>query len=191
MKTTIYLAVVIAFLSVTTNQSVLAQEKAIANKHFYSELFGPGYIFSINFDSRFMSNSRLGLGYRIGAGFDIHDFGVGVKHKSEWGYYYYDKTVTKTVYTIPVGINYVFGRENFPANFEVGAGTTFYTRKVVIDHFDLYYTEKAGYFTGHLSFMFRIAPVRGGFAFRIGFTPIIGTSGDLYPMGAVGFGYAF
>jgi hypothetical protein len=34
-------------------------------------------------------------------------------------------------------------------------------------------------------------PVNGGFSFRIGLTPIIGTAGELRAMGAIGFGYAF
>jgi hypothetical protein len=39
--------------------------------------------------------------------------------------------------------------------------------------------------------MYRRIPVNGGFSFRAGFTPIIGTSGDLVPMVALGFGYIF
>ena len=72
--------------------------------------------------------------------------------------------------------------------FEVGAGATFLTRKVSLFYYDV---ETPGQFIGHLSFMYRISPVNGGVSFRIGFTPVIGTSGDLYPMAGIGLGYAF
>jgi hypothetical protein len=86
-------------------------------------------------------------------------------------------------------LNYVLGKKNSSHSFEIGAGATFLTRKISI--FNLDNNENRGNFIGHLSFMYRIAPVDGGFSFRIGFTPVIGTSGDLFPMGGVSFGYAF
>jgi len=183
MKKLISFLVTITGLLITFNQSLPAQE-AIVNKLFYTELGGPGIIMSMNFDSRFNSNERVGFGYRLGAGFGISSFYEG--HSVEG--YSYVESVTRTIYSFPVGLNYVFGKPNKSSSFEVGGGVSILSRKASLYNFDV---EKFGYVIGHISFMYRITPINGGFSFRAGFTPIVGTAGDLYPMGAIGFGYAF
>jgi len=177
--------------------SLMAQEQEIsipvASKVFYAELGGPGVLMSMNWDARFKSNTHLGFGYRVGVGFSVGEFRdkeivVGTYNDYEYTYYNY---VTRAYYTIPVGINYVFGKPNTASSFEVGAGTTFLTRKKDLFTYDNYSEKKAGHFIGTLVFMYRLMPVNGGFSFRVGFTPMIGTAGDFFPMGAVSFGYAF
>jgi len=168
---------VISVLFVIVIPPLTAQEGVVVNKLFYTELGGPGVIMSAHFDGRFNSNSRLGLGYRLGAG-----FGVGRFDSGDF------KNVRRTYYSVPAGLNYVFGKPKSSSTFEVGAGVTYLTREVSLFNLDV---EKPGNVIGFVTFMFRRMPVDGGFSFRVGFTPIIGTAGDLFPMGAVGFGYAF
>ena len=96
--------------------------------------------------------------------------------------------VKKSFFSVPIGVNYIFGRPRRISTFEVGAGVTFFSRKVLLYNWEL---EKSGYMTGYLSFMYRLMPVNGGLSFRIGITPIIGTAGDLFPTGAISLGYAF
>jgi hypothetical protein len=168
--------------------SLMAQnQEAVAGRLFYTELGGPGVLMSVNWDSRFQPDTRLGFGYRAGIGFSIGEF-EGKRYEDPYGGYYYHETVTKTYYTIPVGINYIFGKPNTASSFEVGAGTTFLTRKISLFTYD---NEQQGHFIGHFVFMYRIIPVNGGFSFRVGFTPMIGTAGDIFPMGALSFGYVF
>jgi len=163
--------------------SLMAQnQEPIAGKMFYAELGGQGVLMSVNWDARFKPNTRLGFGYRVGVGFGIGEF------REDYSPYYGYESVTKAYYTIPVGINYVLGKPNTASAFEVGAGATFLTRKVSL--YD-YNTNKEGHFIGTLVFMYRLSPVNGGFAFRVGFTPMIGTAGDFFPMGAISFGYVF
>ena len=183
MKTLLSSLVVVAVLSMTLNRPLSAQGTETANKLFYAEFAGPGVIMSANFDARFKSNDRLGLGYRLGVGFGYGDFDE--KQKNQWGYY---DRVTRTYYSIPAGLNYVFGKPDSPHTFEVGGGVTFLTRKVA-----LYYLneEKPGHAIGFITFMYRKVPVNGGYSWRIGLTPVIGTAGDLYPTGAISIGYAF
>lgn len=157
---------------------------------------GPGVISSVNFDSRFKSGKSLGLGYKVGLGFSADTFYGDLRYQDfydeEGKLYslpYFNSERTQAYLTIPLGLNYIFGKKNSPHTFEVGAGTTVLTRKVDLYNYDGHY--KQGYFLGHLSFMYRRVPVDGGFTWRIGFTPIIGTAGDFMPSGAVGFGYAF
>ena len=152
----------------------------------YAELGGAGVLFSANFDSRFKKGTDRGFGYRIGLGFGINDF-----YDDDYcpDGYYYSSYKTSSYLTIPLGINYVFGKKKSAHAFEVGAGMTILTREV-----DLYnYDDKSGkgYLIGHTSFMYRRKPINGGFTWRIGFTPIIGTAGSISPSAAVGVGYSF
>jgi len=174
---------------VSLNFSLSAQDERVANRYFYSEFGGPGVLMSVHFDSRFSSNSRFGIGYRVGLGFGSGQFED--RRPNYWGYYQYR---TQTYFSIPVGLNYVFGRPNSAHTFEAGAGFTILTRKV-----SLYYNnnwgqsrdDTKGNLIGFFTFMYRRMPEDGGFSWRIGLTPIIGTAGDLFPSGAVGFGFVF
>ena len=160
------------------NQSITAQEEPVANKVFYTEFGGGGMIMSMNFDQRFIPNSKLGFGYRIGVG-----FGIGTSYVENDEY-------LRTFYSVPVGLNYVFGKPNSASSFEIGGGITYLTRERSIDFLGLY-EEKYSHFIGFVNFMYRRVPVKGGFSFRIGLSPLINATYDLVPMGAVGFGYAF
>jgi hypothetical protein len=155
--------------------NAFSQER-VANKAIYAELGGGSVIMSFNFDTRFNPHSHLGWGARVGAG-----FGIGTFQET-------NTFVTSSYYSFPVQINYLLGRPNSRHTFEIGAGATALTRKVALYYYD---KETPGHFIGNLSFVYRIMPFDGGFSFRIGLTPIIGTGGDLYPMAAMSFGYTF
>ena len=198
-KTALYFVTfIVLFASV---QQVKSQEEAIKGKIFYAELGGPGVLSSFHFDGRFKSGERLGWGYRVGVGFAIGQFEEERERYGGYGYgggygnygeyndvYVYTDYRTRTYYTIPVGVNYVLGKKNSSSALEIGAAVTFLTRKTSLFCYDV---ETPGNVIGNFTFMYRRAPINGGFLFRVGFTPVIGTSGDLFPMGAVGFGYAF
>jgi len=185
MKKCILSFVAIAGILLILNQSLSAQEEQSASKVFYTELGGGGIIMSMNFDQRFTPDSKVGFGYRIGVGFGIGEFEGN--YTNQWGWMEYE---TKTYYSIPVGLNYVFGNPRSAASFEVGGGATFLTRKIPYT-LGLYYDGEPGNVIGYLTFMFRAVPANGGFSFRGGFTPIINPGGNLVPMGAISFGYAF
>jgi len=172
---------------VTSAQTNQVDETSKTEKIFYAELGGPGVLFSANFDSRFKKNTRTGLGFRIGLGFTVDETETQVPQPG--GGYYYDYKTTSAG-TIPVGINYVFGKPKSANMFEVGGGVTFLTKKISLFNYGSS-DPKAGNMIGHFEFMYRYAPVDGGFSWRIGFTPMIGTSGDIFPSGAIGLGYAF
>lgn len=157
-------------------------EKAF--KQFYTELGGPGVLFSANLDSRFKRNERMGWGFRAGVGFTLVDQETFIT--TPGGPYYESKT--RSVVTIPVGINYLFGKPGSANMFEVGAGATVLSRKSSILNYNDY---KEGNVLGHFSFMYRRQPIEGGFSWRIGFTPIINPDGDIFPLGAIGLGYTF
>lgn len=160
----------------------MAQEattsKVPGHTSFYAELGGPGILFSANIDRRF-TKSNLGIGGRIGLGFvsgDSYDYTNGN--------YNYD---LRSVVTIPVQINYVFGKANSVHTFEVGAGITFTGKK--IDILDFYAENRSSVF-GTAAFMYRRQPKDGGFSWRIGFAPLI-ANGYIQPSAAVSVGYNF
>ncbi len=153
-------------------------------KQFFTEMGGPGIMFSANFDTRFSAKNHLGLGTRVGIGFTIKDGGGYYDVNGNW----YENSI-RTIPTLPFGINYLFGKGNSPHTFEVGAGATFLFQQVDILTYGSHRGES--YFMGHFDFMYRRQPVNGGFSWRIGFTPLINTAGDIVPFGAAGFGFSF
>lgn len=160
--------------------STFAQDKpAKTVKQFYTEMGGPGILFSANFDTRFVPGKQVGLGMRVGLGFTIQDS-------------YYDvnnEYTVRTVGNLPIGLNYLFGKETSAHTFEVGAGATILFKKTAL----LVYNgnEKRGNLMGYFQFMYRRQPLNGGFTWRIGFTPLINTAGDIVPFAAGGIGYTF
>jgi hypothetical protein len=145
---------------------------------FYAELGGPGILFSANIDRRFKA-STLGWGFRAGLGFVTAD-----EQKIVNGNYEYNPA---SVVTVPLQINYIFGQYDSPHAFEVGAGLTYVGRKLDIMNF---YDDRKSNLFGSFSFMYRRQPVKGGFSWRIGFTPLV-AQGYIQPSGAVSVGYNF
>jgi hypothetical protein len=182
MKKTLFLLPALFAVLITQAQNQATATESKTEKLFYAEFGGANVLFGANFDWRFKKDTRAGLGARIGLGFTINE-------KEEFdpttGYYNY---TTQSIATIPFGLNYVFGKPNSPNMFEVGAGATILTKKASVYAYDEY---KEGNVIGHASFMYRRVPLDGGFSWRIGFTPIINTDGQIFPSGAVGLGYSF
>lgn len=142
---------------------------------FYAELGGPGILFSANIDTRFKP-SRLGFGGRAGIGFVTSND----NYDSQTGFYR-----NRSVLTVPLQANYIFGKGTSPHTFEVGAGVTFLGKSM-----DLFNDNDRDQVLGSFSFMYRRQPIDGGFTWRIGFTPVV-AGGYIQPSGAVGVGYSF
>lgn len=172
--------IALAFSITSFAQSSAPAEADKTEKLFYAEFGGANVLFGANFDWRFKKNTRTGLGARVGLGFTVYD--KEIQNSNSWDY------ETTTIATIPLGLNYVFGKPNSPSMFEVGAGATVLMPKASVYRYD---DDKEGNLIGHFSFMYRRVPIEGGFSWRIGFTPIINTSGQIFPSGAIGLGYAF
>ncbi len=156
----------------------------LKNMQFYVEFGGPGVLFSANIDSRFNSQSKLGLGFRAGVG-----FGLLYEEYDYYDYGYYFSSETTSYATFPVEINYLFGKQSSPHMFEVGVGATILSKKMDLYNYNSDYNP--GNVIGHATFMYRRQPLDGGFTWRIGLMPVIGTAGDIALSGGVGFGYSF
>jgi hypothetical protein len=155
-------AIVLVYFSAIT---ILSAQTAA--KSAYVELFGPG-IASVNFDTRF-SKTEGGLGGRIGVGgFKSDEFGV---------------------FTLPVGLNYLIGKDN-KNYFEMGAGFTYVHTKGDFLFGDDSDTENSSSF-GHLSFGYRLQPANGGFLFRASIVPVFGKGYFVPYYAGLAFGYKF
>lgn len=161
-------------------QTVPGESKYPGRTSFYAELGGPGILFSANVDTRF-AKSHLGWGMRGGLGFvtgEDYDFDPNTGRSNYEQY---------SAVTVPVQVNYIFGKASSPHTFEAGAGFTIVGRKIDILNF---YDDQQSSFFGTASFMYRRQPLNGGFTWRIGFTPLV-AKGYIQPSAAAGVGYSF
>ncbi|MCU0336860.1 MAG: hypothetical protein MUF12_03280 [Sediminibacterium sp.] len=130
----------------------------------FAEVGGPG-LASINFDTRF-AKKATGLGGRIGVGgFSVDGTGVTF---------------------IPVGVNYLLGKDN-KNFFEIGGGVTYAN---VSDRSFSDGSIFEGSF-GHLNFGYRLQPANGGFFFRAAINPIFGRGYFMPYYAGLAFGYSF
>lgn len=163
---------ILVLIFMVTVPSLFAQK---ATKAAYVELGGAG-IASINYDMRIMKKND-GLGFRVGIG----------------GFSVNDGSYKTTALFVPVGLNYLLGKDN-KHFFELGAGATFVSLKEKNTFNDPYYQNKNDKFNstfGHLYFGYRVQPEDGGFLFRAGLTPIFGKGYFIPYWAGVSFGYAF
>ena len=171
--------------SVSFAQSSDTDNTAIPSQTtFFAELGGPGVLFSANIDRRF-KKSRLGWGGRIGLGFVTGDIAYEPYDPNNPNFYTYQQ---RSILTVPVQVNYIFGKGSSPHTFEVGAGLTVLGKRV--DIFDYGYNNNGSSILGTAAFMYRRQPIDGGFTWRIGFTPLV-TDGYIQASGGVSVGYAF
>lgn len=171
---------VFVFASAFSQSSPGNISKVEGQTSFFAEFGGAGILFSANIDRRFKA-SRLGFGWRAGIGFVTADEQV---YNPGNGYYDYNPA---SVITVPVQLNYIFGKGSSPHTFEVAAGLTYAGKK--LDIYDFYDDRRTQLF-GSVAFMYRRQPVDGGFSWRIGFTPLI-AKGYIQPAAGVSVGYNF
>lgn len=137
---------------------------AQAAKSVYVELGGPG-LASFNFDTRF-TNREDGIGGRVGFG----GFSIGG---------------TGAIF-LPIGMNYLIGKDS-KNYFEVGAGVTPVFLSGLLEDEDGPFSTTFG----HLTFGYRMQPLRGGFTFRAFVSPVFGKGAFIPYYGGVSFGYKF
>jgi hypothetical protein len=162
-----------------------------SQKIFFGELGGPGVIFSINLDSRF-TKSNTGFGGRAGLGFLTRSEGAII---SSGGSSTFTRYRQRSVVTIPLQLNYVFGKANSSHLLEVGAGATFFGKKLSLyefyqGDFNSSINEPESAVVGTASFMYRKIAKNGGFFWHGGFTPFF-VDGYIQPMVGIGIGYGF
>lgn len=181
MKKQLYFTLVLCLLFITgfSQSSENNISKASGQSSFFAEIGGPGIMFSANIDRRFKA-SRLGFGWRAGIGFVTAD-----EEKVDANGYPTWEPVSAV--TVPVQLNYIFGKGDSPHTFEVGAGVSYVGRELDIYNF---YDDRKSQVFGTFTFMYRRQPVDGGFSWRIGFTPLV-AKGYIQAAAGVSVGYNF
>lgn len=141
----------------------------------YAELGGAGLAFSANYDRRF--NQQVdGLGFRIGLGYSFQN----------------DFKFT----SLPIGINYLLGNSDRGRYFEVGLNATLmfvgsynnYSSYNYIGNVIIPYNSTQ--FVTSINLGYRSQPIRGGFNFRAGITPLL-LKGEPGIGAYLSFGYNF
>ena len=161
------------------NAQINNEENTNVGTVFFAEVGGPGVLFSANLDKRF-KKERLGWGFRGGLGF-VSAYDYDGNNNSNFN------NRSRSVLTVPVQVNYLFGKSTSASIFEVGAGATYLSKKLGFLDF---YGEDRTQLLGTATFMYRRQPVNGGFTWRVGFTPLI-SNGYIQPLGAASIGYSF
>ncbi len=179
MKKIFLFILLTATISARAQQETSSTGSTPGRTSFFAELGGPGILFSANIDTRFKP-SHLGWGGRVGLGFVTADeYKIDRNGNTTWE--------PASVVTVPVQVNYIFGKSSSPHTFEAGAGLTYVGKELEILNF---YDDRTSKLFGTASFMYRRQPVNGGFTWRIGFTPLI-AKGYIQPLGSVSVGYNF
>lgn len=150
-------------------REISRNEKAVVTDRepqaIYFLLGGSGPLFSINYDRRFQKRVN-GAGFAVGLGF----YGAsGI-----------------SIFSIPVSINYLFGRSSH--FLEVAGGATFVSATAT-DFFGNGSSSGSG-FIFHLNAGYRYQPTRGGFFFRGGISPLF-SGGEYATSIYLGFGHNF
>lgn len=158
---------IIASLLFSTALTANAQTENTRSKSIYLELLGPSNGVGVNFDSRF--NKDTAWGYRVGFGF---------------GYYrsnsFFGANESSRAYTIPLGVNYLVGKNKHQLEVGVGVNVGLYNDHYTIarleknevmsdSKFDHKKENNFGAF-GFATLGYRYT-ARKGFQFRIGVTP--------------------
>ncbi|MFN3666558.1 MAG: hypothetical protein ACK4S0_10390 [Sediminibacterium sp.] len=131
-------------------------------KSVFGEIGGPG-LFSINYDQRF--KGQKGLGFRAGMG------GIGF--------------LTSGIFAVPVGINYLSGRDGH--YLELGAGLS----AITITDGDEFFDNSNSTIFGYLNFGYRYQPEKKGFTARVFVSPLI-TGAGVFPFyGGISAGFKF
>jgi hypothetical protein len=155
---------------------VLASSLLMAQKSrsVFVEGGGNGGTLSVNFDSR-LNTTEKGLGYRVG---------IGLIPRS---YDYFD--TTPTIWTIPLGLNYLIGGGRH--YLETGLGVTpFFFKGTASDIWGIYENDKGAGVLLIPSAGYRYAPKGNAFQGRLFVSPVIGSTGAVFYWGFSG-GYKF
>jgi hypothetical protein len=152
---------------IITIHSAFGQAKAV-----FFELGGPG-LASINYDMRF-AKAENGIGGRVGIG----GFSLGFNESNT--------SARSTVIFVPVGLNYLIGKDT-KNYFELGAGVTPVFTSATVNND----SENFSSTFGHVNFGYRLQPQNSGFTFRAFITPVFGKFGFFPYYGGVSFGYKF
>jgi hypothetical protein len=176
MKNIIFTLILILFASTIFAQKDTVRLKRTAEENrvivtdrppqaVYFQLGGPAILLSANYDRRFGKRVN-GAGFAAGVGF----FGGG----------------GDALFTLPVSLNYLFGRRS---DFvEVAGGATFASSTSSDFFTDSKSTNSSLIY--HLSAGYRHQPTTGGFFFRGGISPLF-SQGDYITWFYLGCGYNF
>ena len=151
--------------------AVVTKTDSLDNKRaqsVYVELFGPGLVFSGNYDTRF-SKKQDGLGGRVGIG----------------GF----STEGASIFTVPVQLNYLLGKNN--KFFEIGLGVTYFQNTGDPYLFSNNSRVTTNSTIGTMTFGYRLQPKEGGFNFRAAINPVFDGNGFIPWWFGISFGYSF
>jgi hypothetical protein len=149
--------------------------KAQKSKSVFLEVGGNGGTFSVNFDSR-LNTTEKGWGYRAGIGFIPPS------------YEFFDSR--PTIWTIPLGLNYLIGGGRHYLETGLGVTPYFFNGTTTTDIWGIYRHDKGAGVLFIPSAGYRYAPPGKAFQGRLFVSPVIAAGGTSFYWGFSG-GYKF
>jgi len=199
LRSFFFIALMFACLTSNAQQPSLAKADTVSKKDslykvlfnrrgksIFTEFFGPGGVYSLNYDIR-LKKKQNGIGTRVGLSYFANSYG--------------------RAFTVPVMLNYLIGKRSH--YIEIGAGATFYhfesddpykrffTRVIVIpyeadpsDPPSKNGTNENGAIFS-VSAGYRYQPLKGGITCRIGLSPVFNTERivPIWPYASIGYAF--
>lgn len=158
------ISIILTLLVIVISCPAFSQSKP---NSLYIELVGNGGLYSLNYDRLFTENFGVRIGFMYFA--------------ADWFAFFSDVEMV----LIPATLNLLVGRGKH--KFELGAGPVFISGSVGFFGSDPVSGSGVGW-TGTIGY--RYQQNRGGFMWRIGFTPFI-AGGEFFPSGGISLGFSF
>lgn len=161
--------------------------KKIRAEDIYVEVGGAGWLFTLNYDTRF-NKRRDGLGFRIGTGYFQH---TQVRTFFAPGEVPYTPAAQK-YFMLPLQINYLLGKKNHFAEFGAGATYTMYNGGGRSSN-DLFPYAKPGNqfkLVNTLTVGYRYQPLKGGISVRVN-ADVLYSAIFFVPTAGLSVGYTF
>ena len=137
----------------------------------FIELLGIGGYGSLNFQREFIQVKKIKIGVRIGfSTYNLSDF----------------TTQFNPDIIIPIAINAQYGNKN---NLELGLGQVI--SNIVETNSISFSPERTTTLHGNFTIGYRYQKPKGGFIFRLNYSPIVESYQDYQHWGGISFGYAF
>lgn len=160
-----------------SSQSYSQQKYSFHASQFQIEIFGPGSLYSLNFDTRFLKRER-GLGYRIG---------IGGSPLGTLG----ESCNSGVQVSLPLGLNYLFGKNTH--YIEVGGGIvptiTGGTKVYCLDMKKSFFSDETGTYEYILA-GYRYQPdKKKGFTYRAFISPLFQKDFNAKLWGGFSIGY--
>jgi hypothetical protein len=183
----------ISIITLVAFSSLCSQAQFVKNNHVvYAEAGGAIFAGSVNYDIRFNPKSHFGWGARVGLGIVPLDKIYYIQPTGDY-VSYWESGMPIIKIAVPVGVNYLFGKDKSPHTFEAGLNAVYIPKDASVTTWNITYKQayqKSGQLSPSLFLGYRRQPLKSGFLWRAGYSPFI-INGAYFQWASVAVGWKF